>query len=104
MKSMKHFLSLSLAASLLALSAPAELKVLEEIIAKINGEIVTRSELERSVVESRAELTRQGLTGAKLEQALADHQKDVLRDLIDQSLLVQRGKELGISVDANGVK
>ncbi len=85
-------------------AAPGEVRVVEEIIAKINGEIVTRSEIERAMAEARAELTAQKVSGEQLKKALEEHQRDVLRDLIDQSLLVQRGKELGINVDTQLIK
>lgn len=88
----------------LALPAAADVRVVEEIVVKINGEIVTRSEIEREMGEFQAEMARQSVTGEKLQQAVAEHQKEVLRDLIDQSLLVQRGKELNISVETQLIK
>jgi parvulin-like peptidyl-prolyl isomerase len=92
---------------LLALALPAaaaDVRLVEEIIAKINGEIVTRSELERDLAEYQAEMARQNLGGEKLKQALAERQKEALRELIDQSLLIQRGKELGLSVETQIIK
>jgi len=88
-----------------ALPAAAQVRVVEEIIAKINGEIVTRSEIDRESTEARAELSsRQNLAGDELQKALAEKQKDILRDLVDRSLLVQRGKELGVSVETQLIK
>jgi parvulin-like peptidyl-prolyl isomerase len=102
------WLALPLAAAPAAPAPPAAttpgIEVIEEIIAKINGEIVTRSEMERQMAEARAELDRQKMSGAELEKALAEHQKDVLRDLVDQSLLVQKAKELNVSVEADVIK
>ncbi|HYM11081.1 MAG TPA: peptidylprolyl isomerase [Bryobacterales bacterium] len=102
------WLALPLAAAPAPAAAPAattpKIDVIEEIIAKINGEIVTRSEMERQMAEARAELDRQKLSGAELDKALAEHQKDILRDLVDQSLLVQKAKELNISVEADVIK
>ena len=49
------------------LPAP-EFKVIEEILVKINGEIITRSEWEKNLAEARAELQRQKLSGAELEK------------------------------------
>ncbi len=92
-------------AALLALPAvAADVKVVEEIIAKINGEIVTRSEMDRRMTEARAELGRQNVAGPQAEQVLAERQKDLLRELIDESLMVQRAKELNISVESQVVK
>src|SRR5712692_9390265 len=98
-------LSFMFSAALLALpAAAADVKVIEEIIAKINGEIVTRSEIDRRMTEARAEMMKQNVTGAPLEEALAERQKDLLRELIDESLMVQRAKELNISVESQVVK
>ncbi len=96
-----------MAAGLLAavlVSPAADVRVVEEILVKINGEIITRSELERNMADLRNELARQKLTGEKLAEEMAERQKDLLRDLIDQSLLVQKGKELNISVEAQLIK
>ncbi len=82
----------------------ADTKVVEEIIAKVNGEIVTRSEMERSGLEIRAEMERGGLSADKLEETVKERQKDVLRDLVDQSLLTQKGKELNISVETQLIR
>jgi parvulin-like peptidyl-prolyl isomerase len=78
----------------------ADIRVVEEIIAKINGDIITRTEIERSRQQLRAELSQRGLKGAELEAAAAEREKDILRDRIDQLLLIQKGKELNINVDA----
>lgn len=101
---MRFFAIFPLAALLALPAAAADVQVLEEIIAKINGEIVTRSEMDRSLAEMRVELERQNLSGQQLDAAVAERHKDVLRDLIDTSLLVQRAKELTISVEADVVK
>ncbi|MBM3739000.1 MAG: peptidylprolyl isomerase [Acidobacteria bacterium] len=79
--------------------AAADLNVLEEIIVKVNGDIVTRTEIEKSRGALQAELTAQ--RNAKPEQLamLREREKDILRDRIDQLLLIQKGKELSINVD-----
>jgi len=38
------------------------------------------------------------------EKIVADREKDVLRDLVDQQLLLQRGKDLGITADTELIK
>jgi peptidyl-prolyl cis-trans isomerase SurA len=82
-------------------------KTVEEIVARVNNEIITRSELEKARAsaedESRAEC--QGRCSAEqLQVAIEDRQKFALRDLIDQSLLSQRGKDMGINVEGDVVK
>jgi len=82
-------------------------KVVEEIVARVNNDIITRSELDRAKA-SAADDAQQECNGRctpeQLQIALEDRQKFALRDLIDQSLLSQRGKDLGISVETDVVK
>jgi peptidyl-prolyl cis-trans isomerase SurA len=78
----------------------ADLTVVEEIIAKCNGDIITRGDLERSRKELANAVRQQPANGPSLQQALADHEKNFLRDRIDQLLLVQKAKDLNISVDS----
>ena len=51
-----------------ALAAPPpDVKVVEQIVAKINNEIITQGELDRSRRQLEAELKRQGLSSDRLE-------------------------------------
>ena len=82
-------------------------KVVEEIIARVNNEIITKSELDkaRSAAAEQAQQECSGrCTQEQMQVAIEDGQKFALRDLIDQSLLSQRGKDMGISVEADVVK
>jgi peptidyl-prolyl cis-trans isomerase SurA len=83
-----------------AAAPPAGVKLVEQIVAKINNEIITQGDLERSRHQLEAELKRQGLGGERLEETLKAAEKDTLRDRIDQLLLVQKGKDLNINVDS----
>jgi parvulin-like peptidyl-prolyl isomerase len=73
--------------------------LVEEIVAKVNGDIVTRGDLDHSKQELMGVLQQQGLTGAALQKAFAEHSQDILRERIDQLLLVQKGKDLNINID-----
>jgi peptidyl-prolyl cis-trans isomerase SurA len=96
------------AASLSARSADAANgKTIEEIIARVNNEIITRSEFEkaRASAEDDAKQECAGkCTPEQLQTDVEDRRKNVLRDLIDQSLLVQRGKDMGVSVEPEVIK
>jgi peptidyl-prolyl cis-trans isomerase SurA len=74
--------------------------VVEEIVAKVNGEIVTRGELDKQRLQIEAELRQRGLLGIALQDAVNKQLADGLRDKIDALLLEQKGKELNINVDA----
>jgi peptidyl-prolyl cis-trans isomerase SurA len=76
--------------------------VVEEIIARVNNQIITLSEFNRSKDQLRQEAQQQDPSNAS--KIVADKQKDVLRDLIDQQLLLDRGKDLGITADTELIK
>jgi len=71
----------------------------EEIVAKCNGDIITRGDLDRSRRELIETLRENGVVGDDLEKQLADREKDLLRDRIDQLILAQKAKDLNITVD-----
>ncbi len=84
------------------LPALATGQVVEEIIARVNNSIITRSELARSKDQLRDEVKQQDPNNA--DKLFADRQKDILRDLIDQQLLLEKGKDLGIAADTDLIK
>jgi peptidyl-prolyl cis-trans isomerase SurA len=81
-------------------------KVVEEIVARVNNEIITFSEYQKSESELHEEVRQdcQGCAQDRLNQMYEDRQKNLLRDQIDQSLLEQRAKDLGISVENDVIK
>lgn len=83
------------------LAAAADIRVVEEIAAKVNGEIVTKGEIDeqRQLVETYFR-QEQHLNGPALLTAVDEQTKNVLRDKIDQLLLVQKAKELEMNVDS----
>ncbi len=78
--------------------------VIEEIIARVNNAIVTRSDYQRAREQTLNEL-KQRLGDAQGEAEFAKQdEKNVLRDLIDQQLLVQKGQDLGVNADNQVIK
>ncbi len=82
----------------------ADISVMEEIVCKVNGDIITRSELEKDRKQAESELRAQGLTGQRLTEAVNNATRHLLRERIDRLLLVQKGKELDLKVDAEVTK
>jgi len=88
------------AAPVMKTEAPvARATIIEQIVAKVNNEIVTLGELDRSRKQMETELRRQQMPAAKAQELMKQAEPDLLRDRIDQLLLVQKGKELEIKVD-----
>jgi peptidyl-prolyl cis-trans isomerase SurA len=65
----------------------------EEMIARVNDQVITRSDYERAMKEVDDEARQHGATMQEISEA----HKDLLRNLIDQQLWLSKGKELGIN-------
>ena len=89
-------------AALACLPALAAGQVVEEIITRVNNQIITRSEYSRSKDQLKEEVKQQDPTNA--DKAYTEREKDVLRDLIDQQLLLDKAKDLGLSGDTELIK
>jgi peptidyl-prolyl cis-trans isomerase SurA len=97
--------------ALLATSAPAQTHPaapespyggapVEEIVARVNDQIITSSDYDRAMKELDAEARQRG---ASMQEISAAH-KDLLRNLIDQQLWLSKGKELSINGETELVK
>src|SRR5260370_18153015 len=73
--------------------------VVEDVIVRVNDQIINRTDLERSHQQLQQEI-QQGASPAEA----AERQKNLLRDMIDQQLLLSRGKELGLNADAEATR
>jgi peptidyl-prolyl cis-trans isomerase SurA len=90
------------AAAALALAAsPARAQeegvpvVLDEPIVQVNGDVIMLSQLKRQNDEFREVLTKQrGLSPQEAEKQIAERQPEIIFNLINESLLMQKGKEL----------
>ncbi|MGH9513266.1 MAG: peptidylprolyl isomerase [Terriglobales bacterium] len=76
--------------------------VVEQIVARVNNQIITQSEYQRSVDDLKQEAQQQDPGNA--DKLVEERRKDVLRDLIDQQLLLEKGKDLGITADTELIK
>jgi peptidyl-prolyl cis-trans isomerase SurA len=85
-----------------AFAAVLRADIVDEIIARVNDAIITKADYEKARQNAQSELQQQfaGNWQAKWEE----RQKDTLRELIDLHLLLDKGKELGISGDTEVVK
>src|SRR5450631_3545814 len=77
-------------------------QTVEEIITRVNNQIITRSEFDRSKDQLKDEVKQQDSKDP--DKAYSEREKDVLRDLVDQQLLLDKGKDLGITGDTDLIK
>jgi peptidyl-prolyl cis-trans isomerase SurA len=76
-------------------AAPDNAIVIEQILVKVNGEIITQSDLESRQVNAIRQMGAQPTTNAELAQLINQVTPDVVRTAVDETLMVQKGKELG---------
>ena len=73
----------------------------EDIIARVDDQIISRSDYDRAMAEVDQEARQHGATSM---QEISEAHKDLLRNLIDQQLWLSKAKELGINGDTELVK
>jgi peptidyl-prolyl cis-trans isomerase SurA len=78
-------------------------KIVERIIARVNTEIITQHQYDDEQTKLREQLSQQ-YSGSQLDAQVREQSKNLLRDLIDQSLMVQKAKDLDINVETDVVK
>ena len=85
-----------------SLAFAQESTVIEEIVARVNNAIITHADLRRGQETMENEVHQQ--SPGKADSIIKDREKNVLRDLIDQQLLLQKAQDLGISGEVDLVK
>jgi peptidyl-prolyl cis-trans isomerase SurA len=98
---MKRHSLLLIPISALAFAAPAASEVIERVVAKVNGDIVTLSDFEQRQISALQE-ARVGQD--RIESYLRDNNARILQDAIDELLIIQRADELGLKLRPEYVK
>lgn len=78
--------------------------VVEEIVARINNAIITRADLRHAEASLEDEIKQMNPPPPNPEELLAQRRKDLLKDQIDQQLLIQKGQDMGITADTEVIK
>jgi peptidyl-prolyl cis-trans isomerase SurA len=109
---LRSFAALAMATALMAAAPAAQAQnvapqspyggtTVEDIVARVNDQIITRSDYDRALAEVDQEARQHGAT--TMQEISAGH-KDLLRNLIDQQLWLSKGKELSITGDTELIK
>src|SRR5262249_55455241 len=86
---------------------PLRAEILEQVLVKVNGDILTKTEFEQRQVQTlrdRPELANVTPNSPQLRQAIAEATPDVIVDAVDELLLAQRGRELGYALSDDQFK
>lgn len=103
------FAAIIVLTTLFAGTSWAQTKTIEEIVAWVNADVILKSEYEARRAALRQELSApapqgRGLQGAQLEQAFTEQSRLLMQALIDESLILQQAKEMGLSANTEIVK
>jgi peptidyl-prolyl cis-trans isomerase SurA len=80
-----------------------ELQVVDEVIAQINDDVITLSMLKRETKERVEALKQSGLSEAAATAEVAKRQSELIATLVNEALLLQKGKELELSNDVEAL-
>ena len=76
-----------------------EMTVVDEVIAQINDDVITLSMLKRETMDRIEALKQQGKTEQQALDEVTKRQAELIATLINEKLLLQRGKELEMAAD-----
>ena len=96
---MKRILLMALGVAV-ALSVATRAEIVEQVLVKVNGDILSKTDLEQRQVAALRQLGSQNnrTTDAQLRKMLDDLTPQLLVDTVDEMLLIQRGRELGLKL------
>lgn len=90
---------LATAASRASAQEEGEPVVIDEVIAQVNNEVITLSMLKREMKEAIETLKQQGKSEADATREINAMQPKIIATLINEQLLLQKGKEMNLSND-----
>ena len=82
-----------------ALAQEGEIQVVDEVIAQINDDVITLSMLKRESKERIESLKQSGISEQEATAEVAKRQAELIATLVNEALLLQKGKELDLSSD-----
>jgi peptidyl-prolyl cis-trans isomerase SurA len=88
-------------ATVSAVTVPVNAEILEQVLVKVNGDVLTKSDFEQrqvSALRSRPELANVNPSSLELQKAIGDLTPSLILDAVDELLLVQRGRELNYAL------
>src|ERR1041385_4833767 len=76
-----------------------EMQVVDEVIAQVNDDVITLSMLKKETKERIDALKQNGMTEQQANDEVAKRQPELIATLINEKLLLQKGKELDLAND-----
>ncbi len=74
-------------------------KVVDEVVAQVNDGVITLSEIQREIKSAVDSYVQQGKTKEEAQKMVDEKQGELIANLINEELLVQKAKDLGVDKD-----
>ena len=82
-------------------AVPTRAQVIQQVLVNVNGDILTKTEFEErqvAILRSRPELAKVTPDSPELRSAIAEVTPQLILEAVDELLLIQRGRELGLTL------
>lgn len=93
------FLALAILSPSATFAQEGEMTVVDEVIVQVNDDVITLSQLKRETKERIETLKQNGMTEQQAQAEVAKRQAELIATLINEKLLLQKGKELELAND-----
>src|SRR5215207_2461347 len=80
-----------------AFAQEGEMQVVDEVIAQVNDDVITLSMLKKETKEHIEALKQSGMTEQQALDEVAKRQPELIATMINETLLLQKGKELDLA-------
>jgi peptidyl-prolyl cis-trans isomerase SurA len=90
--------SVAMALCIAATLVPVHADIIEQVVVKVNGDIVTKTEFEQRQVQmlrQRPEFANASPNSEELRKAIAEITPELILNAVDELLLLQRGRDQG---------
>ena len=81
------------------LAQEGEMQVIDEVIAQVNDDVITLSQLKKETKDRIEALRQSGMTEQQATDEVSKRQAELIATLINEKLLLQKGKELDLAND-----
>lgn len=97
------FLSLTAVVTISAAAQESEARVIDEVVAQVNDGVITLSRVKREMKDVVDSFVQQGKSREEAQKTVDEKQGELIANLINEELLVQRAKELGLEPEVEKV-
>ena len=85
--------------NLTAFAQETELKVVDQVVAQVNDGVITLSRVKREMNEAIESFVQEGKTREEATAAIESKKGELIANIINEELILQKGKELGLDAD-----